>query len=419
MLNLCSTTGRFRFLAPLWLFLILTLLLSLAYPLQLRAATDHCSVCNALLADKVYLMTDRVTGERKQICPECVNLPKTCFRCGIPVKKDFTEIADGRVLCERDAKDAVMDDQEARQIIADVQNALERLFARFTSFPSTNVQTAVVDRVNLQALLALPGGNDYSCPNVLGYTQSITNNQGRLLHKISLMSGLPRGEIKAVCAHELSHAWIHDNVPIERRRALAGDAHEGFCELVAYLLMDAQGDEDEKKAILQNRYTRGHIHLFVDAENRFGFNEVIDWMKSGQDTFLHGEDLNRLRNLRPTAPKKPATFAAAATATAKGPGTSAGPNGRTTAATTQAQTQAQTQPQAPAGPAKITLKGISWARNRPLCVINDETFEPNEQGRIRLGNTNVLIRCLAIRPDGVTIRMVNSGEEKMLALDSQ
>jgi hypothetical protein len=389
MLNLCSRMGRCAFLALFWLMLQLPLA---------QAATDRCAVCGVPLVDRVFIMTDRVTEERKQICPDCANLPKTCFRCGIPVKKDYTEIADGRVLCERDTKDAVLDDEEARQIIAEVQNALERLFARFTSFPSTNVQTAVVDRVNLQSLLALPGGNDYSCPNVLGYTQSITN-EGTLVHKISLMSGLPRGEIKAVCAHELSHAWVHDNVAIERRRALAQDAHEGFCELVAYLLMDSQGEETEKKVILKNLYTRGHIHLFIEAERRFGFNEVIDWMKFGQDTFLHAEDITRIRNLRPNAGKAPVALAGARAVTRSG----------AVAGTTSVSP----------GPSKILLKGISWTRARPMCVINDQTFEPNEQGRIRLGSTNVLIRCVAIRQDGVTIRMVNSGEEKMLALDGQ
>jgi hypothetical protein len=389
MLNLCSRMGRCAFLALFCLMLQLPLA---------QAATDRCAVCGVPLVDRVFIMTDRVTEERKQICPDCANLPKTCFRCGIPVKKDYTEIADGRVLCERDTKDAVLDDEEARQIIAEVQNALERLFARFTSFPSTNVQTAVVDRVNLQSLLALPGGNDYSCPNVLGYTQSITN-EGTLVHKISLMSGLPRGEIKAVCAHELSHAWVHDNVAIERRRALAQDAHEGFCELVAYLLMDSQGEETEKKVILKNLYTRGHIHLFIEAERRFGFNEVIDWMKFGQDTFLHAEDITRIRNLRPNAGKAAVALAGARAVTRSGP----------VAGTTSVSP----------GPSKILLKGISWTRARPMCVINDQTFEPNEQGRIRLGSTNVLIRCVAIRQDGVTIRMVNSGEEKMLALGDQ
>ena len=395
MLNLCSKTGRFHFL-----FIALIFLGALLLPLQVAQANpDRCVVCGVALVDRVYIFTDRVTEEKKQLCPDCVNLTKSCFRCGIPVKKDYTEIADGRVLCDRDAKDAVLDDKEAREIITEVENALERLFTRFTSFPSTNVQTAVVDRVNLQALLALPGGNDYSCPNVLGYTQWATNN-GRVIHKISLMSGLPRGEIKAVCAHELSHAWVHDNVSIERRRALAGDAHEGFCELVAYLLMDSQGDETEKRVILKNLYTRGHIHLFIDAERRFGFNEVVDWMKYGEDTFLHGDDIGRIRNLKPNAARKPTTFAAARSA-------GGGAAGKPLVTSV------------PSGPSKIVLKGISWTRNRPLCVINDQTFETNEQGRIPLGSTNVLIRCVAIRQDGVTIKMVNSGEEKMLALDDR
>jgi hypothetical protein len=163
--------------------------------------------------------------------------------------------------------------------------------------------------------------------------------------------------------------------------------------------MDSQGEETEKKVILKNLYTRGHIHLFIEAERRFGFNEVIDWMKFGQDTFLHAEDITRIRNLRPNAGKAAVALAGARAVTRSGP----------VAGTTSVSP----------GPSKILLKGISWTRARPMCVINDQTFEPNEQGRIRLGSTNVLIRCVAIRQDGVTIRMVNSGEEKMLALGDQ
>ena len=70
-------------------------------------------------------------------------------------------------------------------------------------------------------------------------------------------------------------------------------------------------------------------------------------------------------------------------------------------------------------PSTIVLKGVSWSQTRPLCVINDHTFEVNEQGQIRVGGTNLLIQCVAIRQNGARIRLVNSGEEKELAFDKR
>src|SRR2546429_7163319 len=47
------------------------------------------------------------------------------------------------------AKNAVLNDDEAKRVYEEVQDALARLFSRFLSFPATNVNTAIVDRVDL------------------------------------------------------------------------------------------------------------------------------------------------------------------------------------------------------------------------------------------------------------------------------
>ena len=336
----------------------------------------------------MFILVDKVTEEKKHICEECSKLPHDCFICGLPVKRDFTELPDGRFLCARDAKDAVLDDDEAKRICDDVKEQLDRLFSRFITFPGTNVETSVVDRVNLLALFKVPG-NDFECPNILGYTQSRTN-LNRITHQVSLMSGLPRSELKAVCAHELSHTWVFQNVPGARKKSLSRDAHEGFCELVAYKLMSAEEDEAEKAQIRRNRYTRGQIDLFIEADEKYGFNDIVDWMKYGADAALHGEDLNRVRNVEiPTSkPKKvirPTVYSARMVPRSS----------------------------------ELVLKGITWTQNKPLAVINDRTFAPKEMGGIRLGQTNAVIRCLSIGKASVRIQFVQSGEERELALPAE
>jgi hypothetical protein len=369
----------------IWLTLLAVICAS-----QLPAApvSNKCAICGNDIGEVTYIVVDKVTEEKKHICLECSKLPHDCFICGLPVKRDFTELPDGRVLCERDVKSAVLDDDEARKICDDVKEALDRLLVRFVTFPGTNVETSVVDRVNLQALFKVPG-SDYECPNILGYTQSRTN-YNRIVQQISLMSGLPRAELKSVCAHELSHAWVFENVPGARKKTLSRDAHEAFCELVAYKLMSSEEDEEQKAHIRRNRYTRGQIDLFIDADERYGFNDIVDWMKYGVDSALHGDDLNRVRNVEipATKPRKP--------------------------------TSSPVYARAPAQPSNsLVLKGITWNQNRPLAVINDRTFAPKEMGGIRFGQTNAVIRCLSISQTGVRIQFVASGEERELKLPTE
>src|SRR6185503_15079644 len=160
---------------------------------------------------------------------------------------------------------------------------LDRLFSRFTSFPA-NLRVAIVDRIDLVNLFRMPG-NDYECPNVLGYFRAATNHHQRV-YEISVLSALRLPQLKETCAHEYTHAWVFENVPAKRKSPLSRDAEEGFCELVGYLLMDSENEEEQKQALLRNDYTHGQINLFVDAEKRFGFNEIVDWMKYGVDDEL-------------------------------------------------------------------------------------------------------------------------------------
>jgi hypothetical protein len=201
------------------------------------------------------------------------------------------------------------------------------------------------------------------------------------------MSGLPRSELKAVCAHELSHTWVFENVPAARKKTLSRDAHEGFCELIAYKLMSAQEDEDQKARIRRNHYTRGQIDLFIEAEEKYGFNDIVEWMKYGVDGALHGDDLNRIRDIEIPS-TKPQKLVASPVYAAK-----------------------------PAQPSNaLVLKGITWNQSRPLAVINDRTFAPAEMGGIRVGQTNTVIRCVAIGKTSVRIQFVGSGEERELTL---
>jgi hypothetical protein len=347
------------------------------------ADSDHCAICGKPFGNTIYTVTDKVTHRKLMVCYDCAICPDECYICGLPVRENITRLADGRCLCARDARTAVLDPQKARETCEEVRDKLDRMFARFMNFP-TNATVTLVDRVDLYDDFAVVG-NDFECPDVLGFIRSQTNGTG-MTHAISLMSALPLAEFQATCAHEYSHAWVFENVPAARRKTLSRDAHEGFCELVAWLLMDSLHEEDQKQKMLRNTYTRGQIDLFIKAEQDYGFNDILDWMRWGVNSRLKLADLRDVRNVEmPRANSGSFTNLFV-------------PGNRL-----------------PSEPDTLVLRNISL-QPQPLALINDLTLAAGESGKVRVGGTNLLIQCLAITDRSVRVRIVGSGEERELRI---
>jgi hypothetical protein len=346
-----------------------------------------CDVCAQPLGYTIYTTTDKVTHEKVFLCYECAICPDECYICGLPVRANGTKLADGRILCARDGKTAILDDAKAHEICETIKETLDRKLSRFLNLPSTNVEVNLVDRVNLYDEFAVVG-NNFECPDVLGFIHSHTNGSS-WVHSISMMSALPLAEFQATCAHEYMHAWVFENVSSERRKALSRDAHEGFCELIAYLLMDSLHEQEQMARMLRNSYTRGQIDLFIAAEKEFGLNDILDWMRWGVNGRLRATDLADIRNVE--MPRLVSRQASDAPAYGRAP------------------------KQAPA-PTNLTLKGISFGGNKPMALINDQTFGVGDSAKVRMGTTNVLVRCLAIGTHSVNIQFVDSGQTTELRL---
>lgn len=355
-----------------------------------------CASCGQTIgALTIYTVYDEVRQEKVFVCPRCEEEMPDCFVCGLPAYTNapgFLVLPDGRVLCARDARTAVLTEQQGLDLYHEVQDNLNRLFSRFLQLPDNNISFEMVDRVHIQELFKT-AGNDYSCPNVMGFTLSERKN-GALRHRISLMSGLPTQWFQATCAHELGHAWVAQNVPPARRKAFERSTEEGFCELTSYLLMDSLHDEAGKAHILRNAYTRGQVQLFLAAEQKFGFNDVLDWMFYGTDDRLSADDPDRIHNVQ--MPR---------------PGHGAGPIAAT-----------PIYPILRAGPATepsvLVVQAIFWDSRRPSAIINGRTFGPGEEGRVLVGTNHVVVRCLAIQEDRVRIRDTTGGKEQELILGS-
>jgi hypothetical protein len=352
--------------------------------------SDFCKVCRKLLTNQIYVWKDDVTGEKERICGECINLPFNCYICSMPLKDNYTDLNDTRYVCARDLKSVMRDEQEILALCNETKTALDSQLSRFLSLPDA-IEFSVVDRQSIIELMSIPG-NDFSCPNVLGYTQFKTNAQGNLYFPIAILSGQSRAGTISTCAHELGHAWTRANVPAERLATLGRGAAEGFCELIAYLRCKELGETKEIANIHTNLYTRGQMDLFIAAEERFGLNSVLDWMRQGRhDRLLAGEPW-RIQDLVAQSSRPASTNASpvAVMAVASPPA---------------------------ALPERLMLKSVSLGKKAPVAMINQCTLGVGETGKVRLAHTNLTVKCLAIRADGVSVEVVGSGERRELRFE--
>src|SRR6202044_370659 len=157
-----------------------------------------------------------------------------------------------------------------------------------------------------------------------------------------------------------SHAWVGENVPGERHARLQRDTEEGFCEMMGYLLVDSKGDEGEKKRVLANAYTRGQVNLFVEAEQQYGFDEVLDWMQYGVTGRLEEGHLDEIRDVKMPGSNLAASYAAQNT-----------PRAAT-----------------PAAPATLRLQGIMWGA-MPSAIINGKSFFAGDEMKVQVGPAKV------------------------------
>lgn len=353
------------------------------------ARADNCAICGQEITTRFYFFTDKVTGQKVMVCPTCAALP-ACFICGLPAK-DGVQLSDGRWLCTRDSQTAIMNIDDVQRIFGTVHDDLDQQFSRFTSFP-TNVDVSAIDRIDVDSMFRLVG-NSFESPDVLGVTQGQDVN-GAKRYKISLLTGQPEAQLEEVCAHELSHAWVGENVSPERHARIERDAEEGFCEMMGYLYMDSKGEEGEKKRVLANSYTRGQVKLFVEAEQEYGFDEILDWMQYGVTGRLEEGHLDEIRDI-----KMPA-----------GNANSVPVNGNASFAVESTHPS-----EPPSAPATLQLQGIMWG-TAPSAIINGKSFFMWDESKVRVGQTNVTIRCLSITKNSVQIQNLDSGEQQELAL---
>ncbi|MBI1178572.1 protein DA1 [bacterium] len=358
---------------------------------QTGANATVCDLCGKPFGQQYYLMTDKVTRVRRAVCGECLQRPDRCFACGLPIVNKETDLSDGRHYCERDSTVALFTVNAIQKVVVETEARLRRQFIGVMDFPDHNLNVSVVDRVNIEALFSRPG-NDYRCPNIMGYYQALTNRTIRS-HEVYLLSGLTESGTRGVFAHELTHAWMADHVPADRQ--LGGDAREGFCELIAYLVQKDLHDETGMHAVEVNKYTRGQFDLFRRAEKTYNLETVIEWLCYGTEPLLDANDLDMVRRAqKPAAP--PAKLWVS-----------------------YASRRSATETPGKGGNNPFVLKAIVGSDKHRTALINDQTFAEGESAKVKWNEELVTIRCLKIDADLAEIEVQPTGEKQTLHLGSK
>jgi hypothetical protein len=343
--------------------------------------SNICVVCQQPIKDKVYLVKSPKFREKQPVCESCAQLDTWCATCKLPVKTNYLKLEDGRLLCEADAKAAVFSEAAAREIFAAVTRDLVRMLSGLGVAPERNIEVALVDEHRLEKLYRTEL-SDRERTAVLGLARTRARKTNEFEHSIFLLNGLSPAQLAAVAAHEYTHTWLNENIETGRLRHLEDDAKEGFCELLAYKLMVQRNEETETNAILANRYTQGQIEALIKAEQDYQLYQVVKWLKRGVDDRIALTNTARLLVLE-DEPALTVSWPAAVSTKV---------------------------------PAQLTLKGISGSGQRRFALVNDRTLVKNELARVRVGNSNLTVRCLEIREASVILQLNGSAEKTELFL---
>lgn len=360
-----------------------------------------CEICGQYIKDNFFiLVTDQVRNVKKNICNKCNKSDRTCTLCKLPiVDTQFTDLGDGRIFCSLDSKDLVLSDAQAEELWAMTKIDLQRFFAQWAPVPDQGISLHVASQKEFENAHR----DDPNTPDAegwLGATYSSKGTNGAWRHTILIKTGLGVSQFLAVAAHEGAHIWLQEHG--QRTTTLHPDAREGFCEFVAHRLMAERGSSEETKRIEKNTYSKGQVGVFLQAESQYNTHRVFDWVLNGVDRYLDSEKIDRLLALQPGVvplhPEAPKSKPAAIVKT-------------------------QTLPENPAvetasakSSDELILRGITQSRGGALAMINNRTLAVGEEGKVRCGESNIVVRCLSIEKGQVTVQVQGNKQPQKLAL---
>lgn len=257
--------------------------------------TEHCVVCSIPIENNCF----EVNG--KKICSKCFKtLPQCkccqkpilqkfwqygrtegyycnychekevhCDVCGIPLKKDYIKLSDGRLICQNCHETAITSSEVAKKILESVESIILRKFKMKVKHSS---QLRLVDKRTLRSV------QEDKEENVLGLFKRINHT-----FDIYLLSHLPKSLAISVLSHEYAHAWQAENVPERQDISL----REGFCEWISYHVLLELGLEEEVALMHKRKDIYGQGFKFMrKLELEKGIDYVINYNKQVRSTSI-------------------------------------------------------------------------------------------------------------------------------------
>jgi len=169
----------------------------------------RCSACRKPIVGEYF----RFQFAEGMYCSDCMKNRPRCYTCGVPVGDRYWKFQDGRVICDRCDQRAVIDGNQVRRIMQEVEQSVVRLLGLKVEQPYTLHVEALNNESSLVigAIKKTFSSNSPLNGSELGLYKRVNDKSD-----IYLLYGLPPEMLYETAAHEYAHAWQAENCPIDQ-----------------------------------------------------------------------------------------------------------------------------------------------------------------------------------------------------------
>lgn len=237
----------------------------------------HCAICGQPMEKWVEI-------EGQRFCQQCSQLPR-CLNCGLPGAGN--DLGDGRHICDRCLKEAVVDPAQAEQIFVQVRQEMRKQLGLDSDH---KIDFRLVDAKELSRAI---GGQVSNENGYYQYKGLVEKGSGRTIsaeYRIYILSHLSPARFRDVAAHELAH-----DVNQARYPRVAGSKNkrivEGFAQYLSALMNKYWGQDDLNRDKLHNvdeDYIQG-FQKFMELDREGGLRAALAYMERLNGTKAAGK----------------------------------------------------------------------------------------------------------------------------------
>ena len=222
------------------------------------------------------------------LCKVCAVKPK-CFACYMPA--DGGTFKDGRRICKKCNKTAIMEKAKAEQVVKKVRKVMREKLAIFTDH---DIKYHIVGKKQLKKHVAHDneGGTELGLyrfekvvektttkKSFLGKTTTTTEEKIRSkTHSIYFLYGIPEKKFIEVAAHELAHDWMQEYYPnIDDIKI-----KEGWAEFVASKVNSIYGQSDmnQRMEVNKNKIYGDGYRMIKEYIRKYKIDGLLDMFQS-------------------------------------------------------------------------------------------------------------------------------------------